>query len=277
MTRHTQRLFTAPGRLLSAGWKQQRDSDVYANRAIQAGLRSRAAFKLDEINKKFGSFLRQGSYVVDLGASPGGFSKVAAGLINLESAVDRWNSLKQVDLGKEPRFPLRTMGGQQKKRRYGQLVCVDRQPMEQIPGAIFVHGDIADDTVHHKIIHGLNGKEADAVLSDMAPFTTGEKERDHLLIMELAGEALVVAQKVLRNGGIFCCKVFAGGEEKEFRDELEDCFVKVRTFKPAASRKVSREVYYVAQGFVPLHLREADRGEGFEGVHVRELVEQKGL
>lgn len=126
--------------------------------------------------------------------------------------------------------------------------------MEEIPGAVFIQGDMKDDVTHRKIMLGLEEREADVVLSDMSPSTTGEKERDHLLIMELAEEAFTVAQKVLRNGGTFCCKVFQGAEEHEFRDALEDSFVKVKTIKPAASRKASREVYYVAQGFVPEHL-----------------------
>lgn len=138
--------------------------------------------------------------------------------------------------------------------------------MEEISGAVFVRGDTRDDFTHRKILLGLGGQEADIVLSDMSPSTTGEKERDHLLIMQLAEEAFSVARKLLRNGGTFCCKVFQGGEERDFRDELEDCFVQVKTFKPAASRKVSKEIYYIAQGFVPEHLDSNEEGKVSEAV-----------
>lgn len=130
--------------------------------------------------------------------------------------------------------------------------------MEEIDGAMFVQGDITNAETHRKILNGLNGREADVVLSDMSPSTTGEKERDHLLIMELADEAFNIAKQLLRNGGIFCCKVFAGAEETEFRNQLEDCFVKVKKFKPAASKQFSKEVYYVGKGYVPQHF--ATRG-----------------
>lgn len=126
--------------------------------------------------------------------------------------------------------------------------------MEPISGAMFVHGDINDDLTYQKIVLGLGGTEADVVLSDMAPSTTGEKERDHVLMMQLADEALSLAHRVLRNGGVFCCKIFAGADEAEFRKDLESCFVKVKAVKPAASRKISRERYYLAQGYVPAHM-----------------------
>lgn len=141
-----------------------------------------------------------------------------------------------------------------------QLICVDLLDMDPIRGAIFVQGDMNLESTHRKILYGLRGKEADAVLCDMAPRTTGQKEQDHLQIMQLADEALLVAHKILRNGGTFCCKIFAGAEERDFRNDLEASFVKVKAFKPAASRKFSKEIYYIAQGYVPSHMRIEDLG-----------------
>lgn len=126
--------------------------------------------------------------------------------------------------------------------------------MEPISGAMFVQGDVRHEDTFEKILQGLTGREADVVVSDMAPSTTGEKERDHILIMQLADEALAVAHRLLRNGGTFCCKIFSGAEEADFRKDLESSFVKVKAVKPAASRKISKEIYYVAKGYVPAHM-----------------------
>lgn len=141
-----------------------------------------------------------------------------------------------------------------------QLICVDIQDMDPIPGAIYVRGDMNMDGTHRKILYALHGKEADVVLCDMAPWTSGQKEQDHLKIMQLADEALHVAHKILRNGGTFCCKIFSGAEEIDFRKDLESSFVKVKAFKPKACRKMSKEIYYVAQGFVPAHMSNEDLG-----------------
>lgn len=126
--------------------------------------------------------------------------------------------------------------------------------MEPIPGAMYVRGDMNIEQTYQKVVFGLAGKEADVVISDMAPPTTGEKETDHIRIIQLADEALAFAHQVLRNGGTFCCKIFSGAEEIDFRKDLESSFVKVKAVKPAASRKISKEIYYVAQGYVPAHM-----------------------
>lgn len=245
-------------RSLSNRWKQQRDADVFANKAVKEGMRSRAAYKLEEINKRFGGFLRQGASVVDLGAAPGGFAMVASKRINLNTATDHWNLPERMKEGQVPKNVERSLGGSQVRRKFGQLICVDVQDMDPIPGAIFVRGDMSVESTHDKIFYALHGREADVVLCDMAPWTTGQKEHDHVQIMQLADEALHVAQKIMRNGGTFCCKVFSGADEVEFRKDLESTFVKVKAFKPAASRKHSKEVYYVAQGFVPAHMNAED-------------------
>lgn len=128
--------------------------------------------------------------------------------------------------------------------------------MEPIPGAVFIQGDMRSQSTHNYLLHALSQREADVVLSDMAPDTTGEKETNHVRIMDLADEALRLARSILRNGGTFCCKIFSGADEKRFREELRQCFVKVRAFRPAATRKMSPEIYYIAQGFVPKHMEE---------------------
>lgn len=123
--------------------------------------------------------------------------------------------------------------------------------MEPIMGATFVQGDMKDAITQQQILSSLNGEEADIVLSDMAPFTTGDKQTNHIRVMQLAEEALEVTRKILRNGGTFCCKIFRGSDEIEFRKELENRFLKVKALKPSASKKESTEIYYIAQGYVP--------------------------
>lgn len=136
-----------------------------------------------------------------------------------------------------------------------QLICVDKQEMEPIPGAQFIHGDFLETKTQELVAHALRGTETDVFLSDMAPSTTGDPCRDHDNIMILAENALSFAKQLLRNGGTFVCKIFRGSGEEEFRQNLRNGFVKVKAFKPKASRKHSREIYYVAAGFVPEHLR----------------------
>jgi 23S rRNA (uridine2552-2'-O)-methyltransferase len=138
-----------------------------------------------------------------------------------------------------------------------KLVCVDLQDMEPIPGAQFVCGDFTEADVQARIRYALGGQEADVVLSDMSPDTMGDKVVNHSRIMDLAEEAMMFARSVLRNGGVFVCKVFNGASEKNFRESLRQDFVKVKAVKPEASKKTSPEIYYVATGFVPEHLRGA--------------------
>lgn len=133
--------------------------------------------------------------------------------------------------------------------------------MEPVPGAIFIRGDLREGQTHEKILWALAPYEADVVLSDMAPDTTGEKETNHVRIMELADEAFRIARNVLRNGGTFVCKIFSGADERDFHHSLRQCFAKVRAIRPAPSRKVSPEIYYVAQGFVPQHMQAGEMAE----------------
>lgn len=130
--------------------------------------------------------------------------------------------------------------------------------MDMIPGAIFIRGDMRDDYTRRQLQYALASQEADVVLSDMAPNTTGERETNHVRIMELADMSFRFSQKILRNGGTFVCKIFAGSEETCFRKSLSEWFTKVKPFRPIATRRASPEMYYVAQGFVPAHLKRSN-------------------
>lgn len=128
--------------------------------------------------------------------------------------------------------------------------------MEPIAGAQFIHGNLTEASTSDKIVYALRGREADVVLSDMSPNTTGDKGLNHDRIVDLAEEALSVAQSILRNGGVFVCKLFNGKAEQVFRESLRADFLHVKAVKPGASRKTSPEIFYVASGFVPEHMQE---------------------
>lgn len=208
------RLRTAKSRSkASQRWLERQLNDPYVRAAQQQGLRSRAAFKLLEMDEKH-RLLRPGGRVLDLGAAPGGWTQVA---------VER------------------TAPG-------GRVVAVDLLPMDPVPGATIVQGDFQDDAVAAAALEALGGT-ADLVLSDMAPNTTGHGATDHLRIMALAEVALDTALAALAPGGAFVAKVFQGGSERSFLDTLKRRFAAVRHAKPPASRKDSSELYVVATGF----------------------------
>lgn len=195
----------------SVRWLSRQLNDPYVRAAQAAGYRSRAAFKLIELDDRF-KLLRKGARVLDLGAAPGGWTQVAV------------------------------------QRTGPGVVAVDILPIEPIAGAAVLTGDLTDPAVAEAAVEALGGK-ADVVLSDMAPNTTGHAATDHLRIMALAEVAMDVAFQVLAPGGAFVCKVFQGGSEREMLDALKRRFVSVRHAKPPASRKESAETYVVAQGF----------------------------
>jgi 23S rRNA (uridine2552-2'-O)-methyltransferase len=188
-------------------------NDPYVAAAQEQGFRSRAAFKLLQLHEKFG-LLRPGLRVVDLGAAPGGWTQVTAQAIGKKS----------------------------------KLIALDILPMQPIDGAEIVQMDFTLDDAPDKLKSMLGG-DADLVLSDMAPNTTGHAGTDHIRIMALAEMAVVFAVDVLAPGGAFVCKFFQGGAEREILDLLKKHFAKVRHAKPAASRAESAETYLVAQGF----------------------------
>ena len=194
----------------SARWLTRQLNDPYVAAAKQAGWRSRAAFKLLELDERF-HLLHRGQRVLDLGAAPGGWSQVAL-------------------------------------RAGAQVVGLDLLAIEPLKGAVFVQGDM-DDPAMPRHLAALLGAPPDLVLSDMAPNTTGHAATDHLRIVGLAANAAAFAMEVLAPGGAFVCKVFQGGAEASLLAMLKQRFATVRHAKPPASRKASAELYVVAQGF----------------------------
>ena len=205
-------LRTAIGRsAASQRWLARQLNDPYVAAAKLQGWRSRAAFKLLELDERF-KLLRPGMRVIDLGAAPGGWTQVAV------------------------------------KAGAGKVVALDILAMEPVPGAMVLCGDFLDPDAPARIEAALGGK-ADLVLSDMAPNTTGHAATDHIRIMALAETALEFALEVLAEGGAFVAKVFQGGSEREMLTKLKLSFASVRHAKPPASRKESSELYVVATGF----------------------------
>jgi 23S rRNA (uridine2552-2'-O)-methyltransferase len=210
----TTRLRTAKGRTTaSQKWLERQLNDPYVRAAQARGFRSRAAFKLIEIDDKV-HLLKAGARVVDLGAAPGGWTQVA----------------------------LERIGAQ------GKVVALDLLAIDPIGEATILQGDFQDPGVEQAVLAALDGS-ADLVLSDMAPNTTGHNATDHLRIMGLADLTLDFALKVLAPGGGFVAKVFQGGTEKALLEQLKRAFATVRHVKPPASRKDSSELYVVATGF----------------------------
>ncbi len=212
------RLKTARGRTTSSQrWLERQLNDPYVAAAHREGWRSRAAFKLIEIDDKY-RILKPGQRVVDLGAAPGGWSQVAA------------QRVKSVDAK-------------------GQVVAIDYLAFDPIPGVEIVQLDFMDDSAPEQLKALLRGRRADVVLSDMAAPTTGHTATDHLRIIGLAEAALAFALEVLEPNGAFLCKVFQGGAERDLLDQLKRSFAIVRHIKPPASRSGSAELYVLATGF----------------------------
>jgi len=203
---------TARGRKYSSKlWLERQLNDPYVARARQEGYRSRAAYKLIELDDRFG-LIKPGMRVADLGAAPGGWAQVAV------------------------------------KRGATHVVGVDLLEMEQVAGAVLLTLDFTEEGADAVLKEALDGP-ADLVLSDLAPWTTGHKSTDHLRIVALVEEAAHFALDVLRPGGGFVAKVFQGGATTELLDLLKARFEKVRHYKPPASRAESAETFLVATGF----------------------------
>jgi 23S rRNA (uridine2552-2'-O)-methyltransferase len=212
-----QRLKTAKKRTLSSQkWLERQLNDPYVARAKREGFRSRAAYKLLDIDDKY-RLLKPGQRVVDLGAAPGGWAQVA---------------VKKVE----------SAGGK------GRLVGIDLLPIDPLPGAEFVTLDFLDPAAPDLLIELLGGL-ADVVLSDMAANATGHKKTDHLRIIGLAEAAADFARSVLAPGGAFLAKVLQGGTEGALLADLKRDFASVRHVKPAASRADSAELYVLATSF----------------------------
>jgi len=209
-----QRVKTANKRSLSSQkWLERQLNDPYVARAKREGYRSRAAFKLLEIDEKY-HLLKPGQRVVDLGAAPGGWSQIAAKKVGAK----------------------------------GRVVGIDLLPIDPMPGVEFIQLDFLDESAPGKLIEMLGGP-ADIVMSDMAANTTGHKKTDHLRIIGLAEAAIYFAREILAPGGAFIAKVFQGGTENQLLADLKRDFAVVRHVKPAASRADSAELYVLATGF----------------------------
>jgi len=208
---------SARGRKYSSTlWLERQLNDPYVVEAKNKGLRSRAAFKLMQLDDRY-NLLKSGDSVVDLGAAPGGWTQVA---------VERVKS----DKGK------------------GQVLAVDILEMEPMPGAQVMQLDFTEDDADVKVKNALGGP-VNAVISDMAAPTTGHRQTDHLRIVYMCELALAFAEDVLAPGGVFIAKVLKGGTENQLLDQLKRNFAVVRHAKPEASRPDSREAYVVATGF----------------------------
>ncbi len=208
------RVRTAKGRKTSSTrWLQRQLNDPYVAEAKKLGFRSRAAFKLIEMDDRY-RFLKAGGRVVDLGAAPGGWSQVA---------IERTGPS-------------------------GHVVALDINAMDPLAGAHVLQADFLDPAAPQRIIEALGGP-ADVVLSDMAAPTTGHPPTDHLRIMALLEAALDFAGSVLTPGGAFIAKVFQGGSERQLLTRMKGDFTTVHHAKPPASRKESPELYVIALGF----------------------------
>ena len=208
------RVKTAGKRSLSSKlWLERQLNDPYVARAKREGYRSRAAFKLTEIDDK-ARVLRKGARVVDLGAAPGGWSQVAAKRVGEK----------------------------------GKVVGIDILPMEPVPGVDFAVMDFLDESAPERLKAMLGG-EADVVLSDMAANATGHARTDHLKIMALVELAADFAREVLAPGAAFLAKALQGGTEASLLAGLKRDFASVKHIKPPASRADSAELYLLATGF----------------------------
>ena len=209
-----QRVKTAKGRKLSSKlWLERQLNDPYVAAAKREGYRSRAAFKLVELDQRF-HLLKKGQRIVDLGAAPGGWLQVAV----------------------------------EKAGPGARIVAIDLLPIDPMPGAEILQGDFLDPGAPDRL-KALLGGPADLVLSDMAANTVGHASTDKLRTLALAEAAAAFAEEVLAPGGAFLCKVLQGGVESSLLQHLKRRFASVKHVKPPASRAGSSELYLLAQGF----------------------------
>ena len=207
------RVKTARGRKNSSTrWLQRQLNDPYVREAQRLGYKSRAAFKLKELDDQL-DLIKKGTIAVDLGAAPGGWCQV----LNEKGA--------------------------------SHIVAIDLIEVTEIPNIHFIQMDFTDNDAPDKLIEMLGGQKPNLVLSDMAPNTVGHPKTDHLRTMALVEMAWDFALNTLDEGGHFVCKVFQGGTGKELLDQIKPHFKTVKHVKPKASRKESPETYLVAMGF----------------------------
>lgn len=195
-------------------WLQEHVNDPYVKQAQKDGYRSRASYKLIELNER-DRLIRPGMLIMDLGSAPGGWSQVAGRLVG-----DK-----------------------------GRVLATDILPMDSIRNVDFIQGDFTDEAVFNQILAALEGRKPDLIISDIAPNISGIDSADQASSMYLVELALDMARKVLKSKGNFAAKVFQGVGSDVFLKDLRTSFEKVSIRKPAASRPRSREVYVVAKGF----------------------------
>ena len=198
----------------SGSWRERQERDPFVQRARKEGWRSRAVFKLEEIDRRE-RLLQPGMVCIDLGAAPGGWSQYVA----------------------------------QKLSGRARIIATDLLPIDALPDVDFVQGDFREDDVFAQLLEVVGESGADLVMSDMAPNITGTRVVDQPRSMYLAELALDMARRVLKPGGNFVCKVFQGEGFDEFVVDARNSFERVRVIKPEASRSASREVYLVARNF----------------------------
>ena len=196
-------------------WRKQQDRDIYFKRAIADGWRSRAVFKLEQINKR-SQILRKGMICLDLGASPGGWSQYIS----------------------------RKFDGNVK------IIAIDILPIEKIESVDFYQGDFTDEVFYKFLLKKTENIKIDLVMSDMAPNISGIKVSDQAKSIYLAELARDVCKEMLKNDGNFICKLFQGEGFDEYVKETRRYFKKVSVFKPDASRTDSSEIFMIAKGFV---------------------------
>ncbi len=200
----------------SKQWLKEHFDDAYVKRSQEEGYRSRASYKLKEIQDK-DSLLRPGMTVVDLGAAPGGWTQVAAELVGDD----------------------------------GRVIASDILTMDSLPGVEFIQGDFTENEVLEQILSAIGEDRADLVISDMAPNMSGMRAIDQPRVMYLAELALDLARTVLKPEAYFLVKVFQGAGFDEFHRQLQASFKAVKSRKPKASRSRSREIYLLGSRFIP--------------------------
>lgn len=198
----------------SQKWMKEHFDDEYVKKAQKLGLRSRAVFKIEEINKK-DKLIKPGMNVVDLGAAPGGWSEYA----------------------------VKVLGNK------GQVVACDILPMESIAGVAFLQGDFREEAVLNTLLDKIDGRNVDVVMSDMAQNMSGNEATDQPRNMYLVELALDMCNQVLKKNGSFVVKVFQGDGFEQYMKDVRAAFTNVKTRKPESSRARSREVYIVATGY----------------------------
>ncbi|GIZ12606.1 23S rRNA (uridine(2552)-2'-O)-methyltransferase RlmE [Pseudomonas sp. NCCP-436] len=198
----------------SSRWLNEHVNDPYVKQAQKDGYRSRAAYKLIELNEK-DRLIRPGMLLMDLGSAPGGWSQIAGRLVGSE----------------------------------GRVIASDILPMDSLDNVDFIQGDFTDDKVFQRILEVLDDRQPDLIISDIAPNISGVAAADQASSMYLVELVLDMARQVLKPGGNLVAKVFQGEGSDEYLRDVRTSFEKVVVRKPAASRPRSREVYVVAKGF----------------------------